>query len=175
MTGGLLASAMSGNSANAASRAGSGVTNGAGEEIAGANSSSFAANEIRFSQSSVSFNKTDRVTGQSYTYEDHVTNMRSNGWNGDPIDVVRMPDGKLTSMDNTRIAAAREAGIDVQATERSFNEVLTPEIQNARGWTRYSTWGEAITARINSQSNNFGKINPYGSLLPPRIKGQPDE
>lgn len=44
--------------------------------------------------------------------------MRTNGWKGDPVDVVKMPDGKLTSMDNTRIAAAREAGIDVKAGER---------------------------------------------------------
>ncbi len=99
--------------------------------------------------------------------------MRSNGWKGDAVDVVRMPDGKLTSMDNTRITAAREAGIDVRATVRSFDEALTPEIQNARGWGNYSTWGEAITARINNQSTNFSTANPYGSLQSPRIKGQP--
>lgn len=27
--------------------------------------------------------------------------MRTNGWKGDPADVVKMPDGKLASMDNT--------------------------------------------------------------------------
>lgn len=139
----------------------------------GANSGTFAANEIRLSQNSVSFNKVDRVTGQSYTYDDLVTSMRSNGWKGDPVDVVRMPDGKLTSMDNTRITAAREAGIDVRATVRSFDEVLTPEMQNARGWGNYSTWGEAITARINNQSKSFSTANPYGSVQSPRIKGKP--
>ena len=81
------------------------------------------------------------MTGQSYTYDDLVASMRSNGWKGDAVDVVRMPDGKLTSMDNTRITAAREAGIDVRATVRSFDEVLTPEMKNARGWGNYSTWG----------------------------------
>lgn len=60
--------------------------------------------------------------------------MRTNGWKGDPVDVVKMPDGKLTSMDNTRIAAAREAGIDVKASVRGFDDPLTPAIQEARGW-----------------------------------------
>lgn len=41
--------------------------------------------------------------------------MKANGWKGDPIDVVKMSDGKLTTIDNTRVVAAREAGIDIQA------------------------------------------------------------
>ena len=28
--------------------------------------------------------------------------MKAKGWDGDPIDVVRMPDGNLTTIDNTR-------------------------------------------------------------------------
>lgn len=132
-----------------------------------------SAYEIRFSQNSVSFNKIDRVTGQSYTYDDLVSSMRTNGWKGDPVDLVRMPDGILTSMDNTRITAAREASIGVQGTLRGYGEVLTPAMQNARGWSSYSTWGEAITARINNQSKGFSTANPYGSLQSPRIKGQP--
>jgi len=39
--------------------------------------------------------------------------MRANGWQGDAIDVVRMPDGKLTTLDNTRVLAADQAGIQV--------------------------------------------------------------
>ena len=144
------------------------------EGVAGAKGAvGIAADEIRFSQKSVSFNETDRVTKQSYTYDDLVASMKLNGWKGDTVDVVRMPDGELTSMDNTRISAAREAGIEVQATVRSFDEALTPEIQNARGWGKSSTWGEAITARINNQSNGFSITNPYGTLQGPRVKGQP--
>jgi hypothetical protein len=149
------------------------ATGSALTEIAEGRIGTFAANEIRLSQNSVSFNKIDRVTGQSYTYDDLVASMRLNGWKGDPVDVVRMPDSKLTSMDNTRITAAREAGIDVRATVRSFDEPLTPEIQKARGWNNYSTWGEAITGRINNQSKSFGAGNPYGSFQSPRIKGKP--
>lgn len=50
--------------------------------------------------------------------------MKSNGWKGDAIDIVKMPDGKYTTVDNTRVAAARDAGIDVKANVRSSNEVL---------------------------------------------------
>ncbi|THB82430.1 hypothetical protein E1N66_21030, partial [Pantoea allii] len=73
------------------------------------NTSSFDANEIRFSQNTVSYNKTDRDTGVKYTYDDLVSSMKKDGWKGDPVDVIKMPDGKMTSMDNTRISAAREA------------------------------------------------------------------
>ena len=107
------------------------------------NISNLNPNEIRFSQNTVSYSKTDRVTGSKYTYDDLVTSMKNNGWKGDPVDVVKMPDGKITSMDNTRITAAREAGIDVKATIHNFNEKLTPEIQKARGWEQYNTWGKS--------------------------------
>lgn len=95
--------------------------------------------------------------------------MRTNGWKGDPVDIVKMPDGKLTSMDNTRIAAAREAGIDVKASVRGFDDPLTPAIQEASGWQSFNTWGEAITGRINKQSGGFSTSNPHGSTEPPRI------
>ncbi|WP_124431037.1 hypothetical protein [Pseudomonas orientalis] len=97
--------------------------------------------------------------------------LRTKGWKGDPVDVVKMPDGKLTSMDNTRIAAAREAGIDVKARVRGFDDPLTPAIQEARGWQNFNTWGEAIIGRINKQSGGFSTSNPHGSTEPPRISG----
>lgn len=130
-----------------------------------------AANDIRFSQNTVSFNKTDRVTGTNYTYNDLVQSMRNYGWKGDPVDVVKMPDGKLTSMDNTRIIAAREAGVKVKATVRGFDDPLTPAIQEARGWQSFRTWGEAIVARINKQSGEFSTSTPYGSSDLPRVTG----
>lgn len=128
-------------------------------------------NDIRFSQNTVSFNKKDRITGSKYTYDDLVNSMRKDGWKGDPVDVVKMPDGKNTSIDNTRIRAAGEAGIDVKANIRKFDEPLAEEIKQARGWEAYSTWGEAITGRINNQSGIFSNKNPYGSYDAPRLTG----
>ncbi|WP_141243305.1 hypothetical protein [Bordetella genomosp. 1] len=129
-------------------------------------------NEVRLSQNTVSNNRVDRLTGERYTYDDLVDSMRTKGWQGEPVDVVRMPDGKLTSMDNTRITAAREAGIDVQATMRDYNEPLTRVMQTERNWQQYDTWGEAISGRIGNQSGGFGKANPYGSYETPRITGR---
>ena len=63
-------------------------------------------NDIRFSQSS--------VNGAS----EIIDSMKAKGWDGAPIDVVRMPDGNLTTIDNTRVLAARYAEIDVQAKEK---------------------------------------------------------
>jgi uncharacterized Zn-binding protein involved in type VI secretion len=147
----------------------------AGEELGAAKTATdvtlHSAEDIRFSQKSVSYSKVDRATGKSYTYDDLVESMRSNGWKGDPVDVIKMPDGKLTSMDNTRIAAAREAGVEVQARVRSYDEPLTLETQEARGWQSHDTWGEALTGRINKQSGSFATDNPYGSPNPPRISG----
>ena len=136
------------------------------------NISKLNPNEVRFSQNTVSYNKRDRVTGEKYTYDDLVNSMKNDGWKGDAVDVIKMPDGKFTSMDNTRIAAAREAGIDINAKIRNFNDPLTSEIQKARGWEQYKTWGEAIQSRINNQSGGFGKQNPNGSNQIPKIKGK---
>ena len=110
-------------------------------------------NEIRFSQSS--------VNGSS----DIAESMRNEGWVGEPIDVVKMPDGNYTAVDNTRVAAAREAGIDVQANVHAYDEALPSKYIN-RFTTKKgtpTTWGEAINLRIGKQNAAFRGENPYGS------------
>ncbi|MDR4190779.1 hypothetical protein COL91_21430 [Bacillus pseudomycoides] len=92
--------------------------------------------------------------------------MKANGWKGDPIDVVRMPDGKFTTIDNTRVAAAREVGIDVQITIRNYNDPLPPDMV-ARFTTPKGipkTWGEALDLRILKQKASFRNNNPMGSF-----------
>jgi len=109
---------------------------------------------IRFSQSSVN------------NVEEIARSMRANGWVGDPIDVVRMPDGSLATLDNTRVLAAHQAGIDVQATVRAFDDPLTAEMAErfatAKGGVP-STWGEAITNRIGNQNAGYRTVWPDGS------------
>ena len=137
----------------------------------------FDPRDVAFSQNTVSFHKIDRKTGQTYTFDDLVESMRLNGWQGDPVDVVRMPDGGITSMDNTRILAARRAGIDIHARVRSLNEELTPgEVMR---FTRTNspepaTWGEAIQYRIDGQEGeyyrgSFWQVFPRGSLYDPEL------
>ncbi|MFL0253030.1 hypothetical protein ACJDT4_21715 [Clostridium neuense] len=111
------------------------------------------ANKIRFSQSSV--NGADEI----------ISSMEANGWRGAPIDVVKMRDGNLTTIDNTRVIAAREAGIDVQAILHDANELL-PENLIDRFTTKKGvpkTWGEAIELRIGKQKASFRNNNPLGA------------
>ena len=72
--------------------------------------------KLSFSQATVSYQK----GGKPYNYESMVKSMQKDGWNGDPVDIVIMPNGTATSMDNTRILAAREAGVNVQVKIRRF-------------------------------------------------------
>uniref|UniRef100_UPI0013A548AC VENN motif pre-toxin domain-containing protein n=1 Tax=Aggregatibacter segnis TaxID=739 RepID=UPI0013A548AC len=132
--------------------------------------------EVSFSQATVSYQK----KGKDYNYDTMVEDMRKNGWNGKPVDVVNMPDNAPTSMDNTRILAAREAGIKVEANVHSFNEKLT-----AREVERFqvngvfpNTWGEAILLRIEKQGtikgdgipNNWNIKYPHGSIYDPKVQ-----
>lgn len=92
--------------------------------------------------------------------------MRANGWAGDPIDVVKMGDGGLTSLDNRRLLAAKMAGIDVKASVHGFDDLI-PADQAGRFLSRKgvvpTTWGEAITNRIGNQSAGYRNAWPSGS------------
>ena len=111
--------------------------------------------EIRFSQTSV--NGSDKI----------IASMKANGWKGDTIDVVRMPDGSLTTLDNTRVAAAREVKIDVQANVRSYDTPLPNQATIDRFTTKKGvpkTWGEAVELRVGKQKADFKNNNPMGSF-----------
>jgi hypothetical protein len=121
-----------------------------------------SAEEVRFTQNSV-----DADAGEI------AESMKASGWKGDPIDVVRMPDGKLTSVDNTRVAAARKAGIEVRANIHDYNEPLPNQQQIERFTTKKGvpkTWGNAVELRIGKQTGGFAKKYPMGSPDMPRIK-----
>ncbi|WP_425543455.1 DUF6531 domain-containing protein [Streptomyces luteireticuli] len=95
-----------------------------------------------------------------------VDSMRAKGWAGDPIDVVKMPDGGLTTIDNTRVVAARHAGIDVKVRVHAFDEVLPNQQQIDRLTTPKGipeTWGDAVGLRIGKQSAKYRNRWPMGS------------
>ena len=114
--------------------------------------------EIRYSQTTV--NDLDVV----------VRSMEANGWLGDPIDVVRMPDNAMTSVDNTRLLAANKTGIDVEARVHGYNELLSSKeigrFKTDKGVPE--TWGDAVELRIGNQSSAFRKEYPSGTFNPPR-------
>ena len=114
-------------------------------------------NDIRFSQSS--------VNGAS----EIIDSMKAKGWDGDPIDVVRMPDGNLTTIDNTRVLAARYAEIDVQANVHAFDEVLPHDLDLIERLTTPKgvpkTWGDAVLLRIGKQNSGYRNTYPLGSNI----------
>ncbi|MBD3920939.1 hypothetical protein H8B09_19390 [Paenibacillus sp. PR3] len=54
--------------------------------------------------------------------------MTKKSWKGEPIDVVRMAYGKLTTIDNTRVLAARQARINVHAIIHESNKSIPVEM-----------------------------------------------
>ncbi|MFC0821363.1 hypothetical protein [Moraxella marmotae] len=102
-----------------------------------------------FSQATVSYQKMENGVPKDYNYDTIAADMKEKqSWIGDPVDVVNMPDKVPTSMDNTRILAAREANV------HDFDDLIP--IERARS-LRYKgkipkTWGEAIQLRIQKQS-----------------------
>jgi hypothetical protein len=97
--------------------------------------------------------------------------MKASGWGAlDPIDVVRMPNGSLVAVDNTRLAAAKLTRTPVQATLREFDEVLpiardefNKVFSNLKTGERASTWGEAVLNRIARQKRLWVERYPQGS------------
>ena len=123
-------------------------------KVEGKGSIKIDSNKVRYSQSS--------VNGSAEIIE----SMKAEGWKGEPIDIVKMLDGEYTTLDNTRLYAAQQTGIDVKACIHNYYEPLSPE-QAARFSTPKKgtpmTWGEAVEYRINKQNASYRNNNPAGS------------
>ncbi|WP_217199702.1 putative T7SS-secreted protein [Streptomyces buecherae] len=113
------------------------------------------ATTVRFSQNSV--NDAAAI----------IDSMHRNGWKGEPIDVVRMPDGGLTTIDNTRVLAARYTSTPVLARVWDYSAPLPRELVEADRFTTRKitpeTWGDAVMARIGNQSSKYRNAHPMGS------------
>jgi RHS repeat-associated protein len=89
--------------------------------------------------------------------------------NMDPIDVVRMPSGKLVTVDNTRPAVALK--LENQTIPARIHNAADPlpkvMIDNGR-FGPATTWGDAVTYRISQQAG--GNTLPADGLPnPPRL------
>jgi YD repeat-containing protein len=138
--------------------------------------------EIRQTQKSISFAKRDELGNVTHNLDDI-----SRGFSDNPlddrliVDAVRMRDGLLTSIDNSRPAVLNTTGGgQIQARIRSFDDGLSgSEIDRftvqRKGEIRVpSTWGEAAEARIWKQGNKFENLYPNGSPLTPKITNAPE-
>ena len=119
-----------------------------------------ALNGVAISPKSIRFSQTS-VEG----VQEIAASMRTHGWQGAPIDVGRMADGGLTSVDNTRLLAAHRAGIDVRAVVHPSDEALPADLiqrfTTSAGVPQ--TWGDAIGLRIGKQDAPFRRTFPSGS------------
>jgi len=98
------------------------------------------------------------------------------------IDAVRMPDGRLTTLDNSRPAVRKTvAGGFICVRERHFDEPLAKG--DAVRFTALGpdgdiliphTWGEAVQTRIQRSAPGFGERHPFGMLEPPVVTGAPE-
>ncbi|WP_430511448.1 DUF637 domain-containing protein [Pannonibacter phragmitetus] len=128
--------------------------------------------EVSFSQATVSGGISDGMS-----LADLVASMRKDGWKGEAIDIVNMPDGAPTSMDNRRLLAARQAGVPIEAVVRNASDPLSPaEATRFRvGNITPKTWGEAIELRVLRQGGMKGVDTtwpekfPNGSIYDPDI------
>ena len=78
------------------------------EVPAGSNARLASTKKLKFSQENVS-----PVTGdKSLTLEELTEIMKTSGWRGNPLQAVEMPDGTLVSLDNRRLLAAQNAGLE---------------------------------------------------------------
>lgn len=129
---------------------------------------------VRFSQKSVSYRKVR--DGIVYTYDDILKSMKARGWDGDPIDVVRMQDGGLTSVDNTRLRVAVETETAIEARVHDPDDLLTSlESRRFRKGKHgaATTWEEAVLVRVSKQGTSWARDFPHGSLELPRVTGRP--
>ncbi|MEM8696558.1 MAG: hypothetical protein AAGE05_11100 [Pseudomonadota bacterium] len=100
-----------------------------------------------------------------------ANSMREFGFIVDPnkiIDIVRMPDGRLTTLDNTRVLAADQAGINIFARVSNFDDPLPGDRVFRsrfadRGGNVPETYGQAVTNRIDRQGAIFRNRYPNGS------------
>ena len=97
--------------------------------------------------------------------EEIAASMRVNGWSGAPVDVVRMENGALVTLDNTRVFAASQTGTKVQAFVHEASDALPPsQIQRfTTSGGAPSTWGQAAKLRIQNQGAGFSGTYPNGS------------
>ncbi len=112
-------------------------------------------NDIRFSQ----------TTAGGRGRAGRLRESMRNGWDGPAVDAVRTQDG-LVTIDNTRIAIARELGIpEVPAKIRLPRDRL-PESMLGR-FGEATTWGQALLHRTGGQRPPLGPTGtPMIPLLP---------
>ena len=94
--------------------------------------------------------------------------MGERGWNGDPVDVVRTPDG-LTTIDNTRVAVAQELGlpeipVNIVDLGLIYSAQVTPSEQG----------GKKIGVKMSMTAPGCGMANVLKADVESKLSRLPD-
>jgi hypothetical protein len=137
--------------------------------------------DIRFTQEWVSYKSSPDENGRRYTLDEMGQTARNTPDILPALDVVVMPDGRLTSIDNRRLTAAK--GYDAEQVKvriRAGEDVLTNNEIRRLSWegpdnTIYMprTWAEAVRTRILKQGPEFNSAFRLGSSEVPRVEYAP--
>jgi RHS repeat-associated protein len=114
-----------------------------------------SSSDILFSQSSVR------------GVEEIAASMRASGWVGPAIDVVSI-EGRLITVDNTRLLAAHLTGTPVKAVVHGAGEALPASMAGrfvSASGVEATTWGEAVLIRIGNQTAGYRSAYPLGSWV----------
>ncbi|GAA4017500.1 RHS repeat-associated core domain-containing protein [Actimicrobium antarcticum] len=129
--------------------------------------------QIRFTQQSAGYTSSDKINTLDTTGPD----IKKAPEKIPAMDVVVMPDGRLTSLDNRRLAAAMlyEAG-SVRVIIHAADEPLPAGITTVRFSKGYpaKTWADAVAIRIYNQGPDFREKYLQGSSEIPLITKAPE-
>ena len=91
----------------------------------------------------------------------------ANGWTHQPpVDVVRMSDGRMVTIDNTRPAVARELGIsEIPVRVHDTFDPLPSDMADRFG-KKSETWGDAVQFRASGQKP---RLDLDGTLQAPKL------
>jgi aminoglycoside phosphotransferase (APT) family kinase protein len=103
-------------------------------------------------------------TSDGLSLDELTASMKKNGWQGKPLDVVQL-DGKLVSIDNRRLYAARAAGIEPPVKVHVATEKLPVEMvgEDPRFPLKVDVW--------EAPDKTLTTVKPDGAVRPKYVKG----
>jgi hypothetical protein len=130
---------------------------------------------VRFTQEWVSYTSSDKVN----TLDTTGRTARIAPEQLPAMDVVVMPDGRLTSLDNRRLTAAQLYNAEsVKVVIHDSNDML-PNADTVKRFTwdgnKPTTWSEAAAVRIFKQGADFRESFRQGSPVVPQVRQAPED
>ncbi|MBK4738445.1 hypothetical protein [Noviherbaspirillum pedocola] len=131
--------------------------------------------QVRFTQEWVNYNSSDKIN----TLDTTGRTVQVSPENLPAMDVVLMPDGRLTSLDNRRLTAsylyeAENVKVIIRAGNDPLPDARTVERFSWKGYVP-QTWADAAAVRIFKQGPEFRETFRQGSPVVPLVKNAPSD